>query len=162
MNKHPKRKNARLSDFDYSSDGVYFVTICTKDKTKIFWQNNTQKEYPECLSQYGKIAYNAIEKIPLIYSFSELVAFVVMPNHMHLLIKIEAEQVDKSGRMISAPTKSLATIVGQLKRAISIEIGHPVWQKSYYDHIVRDENDLLTKWKYISENPLRWNLDEYF
>lgn len=159
------RKRIRLENYDYSGNGVYFITICSKGKEKIFWEKSyslRDSDYPECLSDYGKIVYRAIENIQSNYSFVNVDVFTVMPNHIHLLLRIDKYTVDDSGRIISAPTKNISTIVGQLKRSVSKEIGKPVWQKSFYDHIVRDENDLQIKWNYIVNNPIKWNLDEYY
>lgn len=159
------RKRIRLENYDYSDSGEYFITICSKGKEKIFWKKSSylrDSYYPECLSDYGKIVFRAIENIQHYYSFVNVDVFTVMPNHIHLLLRIDKYTVDNSGRMISAPTKNISTIVGQLKRSVSKEIGKSVWQKSFYDHIIRDDNDLLTKWNYIVNNPIKWNLDEYY
>lgn len=156
------RKPNRLCEFDYSGNGVYFITVCTKDKQCILWNTtpvgadiirwNSSK-----LSEYGKIVYNAILNIKKHYDYVTVEKFVIMPNHIHMLLMI-----DSSGRMVSAPTKTVSTIIGQLKRSVSKSIGKSIWQKSFYDHIIRDENDFLTKWKYIDENPIKWETDEYF
>lgn len=159
------RQRIRLENYNYSDNGIYFITICTKDKEKIFWEKSSflrNSGYPECLSTYGEIVFRAIENIQHYYSFINVDAFTVMPNHIHLLLRIDKYTVDNSGRMISAPTKNISTIVGQLKRSVSKEIGKSVWQKSFYDHIIRDENDLQIKWNYIVNNPLKWDLDEYY
>lgn len=79
--------------------------------------------------------------------------YVIMPNHIHLLISIN----NHSGRMISAPT-----VIGQLKRYVSKECGFPIWQKGFYDHIIRDEEDYINKAEYIINNPLKWNEDELY
>lgn len=160
------RKRIRLDSYDYSDNGVYFITICTKDKKKLFWNKSSpcgsEIVYPDCLSYYGKIVYSAIENIHCIYSYAQVNVFTVMPNHIHLLLSITNDVMENSGRMISAPTKNISTIIGQLKRSVSKEIGKPIWQKSFYDHIVRDDYDLSTKWEYILNNPLKWIEDEYF
>ena len=74
------------------------------------------------------------------------------------------------GRIISAPTDaeiggrvvSVSTIIGSMKRFVSKELGHSVWQKSYYDHVIRDERDYQIRWQYIENNPAKWALDEYY
>jgi REP element-mobilizing transposase RayT len=80
-----------------------------------------------------------------------------MPNHVHLILKIEH---DINGRIISAPT--ISTVVGQMKRKISKLAGFDIWQKSFYDHIIRNENDYQQIWQYIDNNPLKWKLDKYY
>ncbi|MBR2404068.1 MAG: transposase, partial [Clostridia bacterium] len=81
---------------------------------------------------------------------------VIMPEHIHLILKISSDI--KDGRMISAPTKSIMTVIGQMKRWVSKEIGFSVWQKSYYEHVIRNENDYIEKAQYILNNPLKWEL----
>lgn len=158
------RKNIRLRGYDYSQDGVYFVTICTRNKEPLFWEQNApvgadiirpniggRQNVP--LSAVGRIVDQAIQNIPKICDGVHVEKHVVMPNHVHILLVIEG------GRIISAPT--ISTIVGSMKRWASRQCGHPIWQKSFYDHIIRDNNDFLTKWNYIDTNPARWQEDEY-
>ncbi len=165
-NELPKRKQNRLKDYDYSSCGVYFITVCTKDRKCLFWskdafdfvgediilpQNNVE------LSPYGKIAYEAIKAIPKHYPHIELLQHVIMPNHIHLLLSIPY----KGGRMISSPT-SILTAIGQMKRYVSKKIGTAVWQRSFHDHVIRDQNDYQKIAKYMYENPIKWKLDCFY
>jgi len=83
--------------------------------------------------------------------------YVIMPNHIHLILKIER---NINGRIISAPT--ISTVVGQMKRKISKLVGFDIWQKSFYDHIIRNQHDYQQIWKYIDDNPLKWELDKYY
>ncbi len=176
MNKLPKRKNIRLKDYDYSSCGYYFITICTKDRQFLFWENNdniaagaditvwqTQNKSHAVgadiirphLSGCGKIADRAINEIKTHYPHVMVDEYAIMPDHIHLIMKITND--DKYGRMISAPThKPIMTVIGQMKRWVSKEIGFPVWQKSYYEHIIRDEKDYVEKAEYIMNNPLKY------
>lgn len=80
-----------------------------------------------------------------------------MPNHIHLILVLN----EPSGRMISAPTKSLSTIVGSMKRYASRVAGFPLWQKSFHDHVIRNEPDYLRIWQYMDSNPLKWEEDCY-
>ncbi len=82
--------------------------------------------------------------------------YVIMHDHIHLILKIAND--GENGRMISAPTKTRMTVIGQ-KRWVSKEIGFPIWQKSYYEHIIRDENDYIEKAQYMLNNPLKWELE---
>ena len=165
-NKLPVRKRNRLKDYDYSSNGAYFITICTKDRKNIFWD----KEQPDFvgediilppdsirLSPYGKIAEEAINTIPEHYPHIELLQYVVMPNHVHMILFIPYD----SGRMISSPT-SILTVVGQMKRTVSKKIGVKIWQRSFHDHIIRDKNDYEKIVKYIYENPIKWQYDCFY
>ena len=81
-----------------------------------------------------------------------------MPNHVHILLTLG----EQNGRMISAPTKGLSTIVGQMKRAVSKLAHMDVWQKGYHDHVVRNDADYLRIWDYIETNPAKWREDRYY
>ena len=107
------------------------------------------------LSKYGDIIYKAIQNIPSIYTGVLVDRFVIMPNHVHILLRIE----NNSGRMISAPT-----VIGSMKRYASKEIGYSIWQKGFYDHIIRNEHDYTEHLQYIDQNPTKWLLgkDEYY
>ena len=161
MNKFPQRKQIRLKDYDYSQNGFYFITIGTKDRQPLFWKNagtdmlfqdssDTSDFVRSNLSEYGKFADRAINAIPLHYTNVKIDKYVIMPDHVHLILIIAN---DEDGQIISAPTKSIITVIGQLKRWISKEIGFPVWQKSFYEHIIRDQDDYITKAEYILNNP---------
>lgn len=123
----PQRKRNRLINYDYSSTGAYFITVCTKDKKSLFWSKN-QPDFvgediilpPDSvqLSTYGKIVEEAIKSIPEHYPHIELLQYVVMPNHIHMILFISYDD----GRMISSPT-SVLTAVGQMKRYASKKIG---------------------------------------
>ncbi len=156
MNELPKRKPLRLENYDYSQNGYYFITICTKDRQSLFWQFAKADITHPNLSEYGKIADEAINAIPSHYSYAKIDKYVIMPDHIHLMLVISNEE--NGGRMISPPTKPIATIIGQMKRWVSKKIGFPIWQKSYYEHIIRDDNDYIKKAEYILNNPTKRGL----
>ena len=100
----PKRKPNRLKEYDYSSPGVYFITICTQDHVNLFWENAGEIiNDPEDvrLSEYGKIVDSAIRNISLHYPAITIDSYTVMPNHIHLLLQINT---DENGRAMLAPT----------------------------------------------------------
>lgn len=153
-----KRKSIRLKDYDYGSAGVYFVTICTKDRKALFWNNvgaTSGRQQETRLSKYGKVVDEAIHKIPIYYPDVKIDNYVVMPNHVHILLSIEGN-ID--GRPVVAPT--ISRVVKQMKGYVSKQIGHSVWQKSFIDHIIRNEKDYLEHYTYIDNNPLKWEEDE--
>ena len=166
----PERKEIRLKEYDYSANGAYFVTVCTKDKKHLFWDkekmrlkkknrvgaDNIRPEDID-LSRTGEIVKEAIENIPIKYENIKLDSFVIMPNHIHIIIFIENPG---SGRMISAPTRSV--VIGQMKRYASKTAGFGIWQKSFYDHIIRNYRDYEEKQNYILSNPGKWVEDEYY
>ena len=151
MNDLPKRKKIRLKDYDYSQNGYYFITVCTQNKKSLFWLSDKPENIPPELSDYGKIVDSAINAIPVHYENVKIDKYVIMPDHIHLILVIENGY--KSGRIISAPT--VMTVIGQMKRWVSRKAGFSFWQKSFYEHVIRDEEDYKTKAEYILNNPLK-------
>ena len=164
-----RRKRNRLREYNYNLNGSYFITICTKDKKQLFWKYDNRytcyvganfvRQYSESwLSNIGIIVDNEIKHINSIYKDSVYVdKYVIMPNHIHMIITID---VQPDGRTQFAPTVSRVT--KQFKGSVTKRIGVSVWQKSFYDHIIRNEVDYLEKWNYIHTNPHRWNSDELY
>ena len=161
-NELPKRKRNRLEKYNYSSPGLYFITICTKDRRNIFWE----KEQPDFvgedtilppdqvnLSPYGKITDEAVRAIPKHYSTIELLQYVIMPNHVHLVLHIS----DNGTSMAS-----IITAIGYMKQQVSRKIGMPIWQRSFHDHVIRDHRDYEKIAKYIHENPIHWQYDCFY
>ncbi|WP_295216327.1 transposase [Ruminococcus sp.] len=151
-----KRKPNRLVGYDYATCGAYFITICTAGHTCMFWADNVgadiiRPQNTVQLSVYGNFVNDAIRNIPHYYSNVEIDKYCVMPNHVHMIILM---MPDEFGRIISAPT--ISTVVGQMKRWVSKQIGYPVWQKSFYDHIICNEHEYQQIWTYIDSNPALW------
>lgn len=147
----PKRKKIRLQGYDYSTAGAYFITICTQDHRKIFWETvgaDIIRPNEIKLSKYGLLVETAIKNIPKHYENIAVDKYCIMSDHIHLLIS------STDGRMISAPTMSRT--IGQMKRWVSRQTGSSFWQKSYFDHIIRNENDYRENWEYIDRNPQAW------
>ena len=96
----------------------------------------------------------SIEDIPRYYSAVSVDRFVIMPNHIHLLLQIHT---DADGRSMIAPT--ISTVVRLMKGAASKRAGFPLWQKGFYDHVVRSQRDYLDIWNYIEGNPGKWEED---
>ena len=164
MCRMPKRKQNRLQEYDYNSNGAYFITICTKDKKHLFWKENTNvgancvRPYEYQLSSVGITVNEEIKNINNVYGdIVRIDKYVVMPNHIHMIIIIDDYN---SGRTQFAPTVS--RIIKRFKGSVTKKIGSSIWQRSFYDHIIRDENDYLRIWDYIDKNPLKWSSDEYY
>lgn len=149
-----KRKANRLKDYDYSQNGAYFITICVNDRKPIL-SSVTVGANCVRLSKIGIIIDNELQKINSIYENIFVDNYVIMPNHIHLIIRI-----DNDGRTQFAPTMS--RIIKQFKGSITKQIGKPIWQKGFYDHIIRDEYDYRIKQQYIDENPIKWIEDELY
>lgn len=147
------RKPNRLKNYDYSSQGAYFITICTLDRkcTLSHIVGGDALIAPQTnLTHFGEIAREYIESMPGIDKY------VIMPNHIHLLIAIDGPM------KASAPTISVPNLIRSFKVLVSKEIGQNIWQCSYHDHIIRDEEDYLNHLRYIENNPAKWSEDNYY
>ncbi|MDO4862619.1 MAG: hypothetical protein Q4A05_00510 [Ruminococcus sp.] len=197
MNDRPIRKDIRLDGYDYSTNGAYFVTICTKDKMCIFWENNDKyaplhsdsagpdvgahsvrpqmAEHPVGahsvrpqngknihLSHIGWAVKRSFKTVSSYYKNVFFDRYVIMPNHIHVIIRIDARRSDfvNGGRTECAPTVS--QVVKNLKENVTREIGFPIWQKSFYDRIIRNEREYRAYWQYIESNPENRESDELF
>ena len=159
---YPKRKHVRLKDYDYSQAGMYFVTICTKDRQRILSRIVTPVG-PDApigpqiqLTEMGHVVEKYILSMNTAYQRVKVEHYVIMPNHIHLLIHLTG-----SGPMgASGPT--VPQVVKGLKGLTTRELGRTIWQSGYHEHIIRDDNDFLNHWTYIETNPARWTQDEYY
>ena len=160
MDKKPKRKPTRMYGADYDTVGAYFITICTKERQNYFWNNvgaTIGRPQDVELSPYGKTVDDAINNISNIYPSISVEQYVIMPDHIHLLLLIHA---DDCGRPMVAPT--ISRVVQQLKGYVTKNIGVSLWQKLFFDHIIRNRQDYEEHVKYILENPLRWHYDKLY
>lgn len=169
LKKLPNRKLTRLKDYDYSTPGVYFITICTKDKKPIFCKisiGNALNKSQVNLSLIGKIVNREILQIESHYDNVKIDKFIIMPNHIHMIVVI-------TERMNPFPTSKkydIPNIIGKFKAAVTRNVGKAfmpsaissLWQTSFYDHIIRDEWDYRKIWEYIDENPIRWTCDRFY
>ena len=147
----PNRKKNRLAGFDYSIPQAYFITICTENRRQLFWKDvgaviDRPEQIP--LSNLGIIVRQCIEAIPEHYPAITVENSVIMPDHVHLLLQINT---DREGRSMTAPT--ISTVVRMLKGAVTKKAGFSVWQKGFYDHVVRGDKDYQEIWNYIEGNP---------
>lgn len=154
----PKRKANRLANYNYSQNGAYFITICVKDKEPILSKIKFNSFYPNeiMLSKLGTIVANEILNIEKRFDNAKILDYVIMPNHIHLII-----QLDDCGC-------SLGQIIGSFKSIATLQskkIGYSndkLFQRNYYDHIIRNEDDYFTKSNYIKNNPEKWLDDKYY
>ena len=157
----PKRKPTRLKAFDYSADGYYFITICTHNKQKILCDivGEGLCALPQIkLTAIGKIVNTSINYINEKYNNIFVEKYVVMPNHLHLLIKIDNCQTGGHGD----PPLQVYNVIGRLKSFTDNKYNSTLWQRSFHDHIIRGEEDYKKIWNYIDTNPLKWEEDCFF
>ncbi len=152
-----------MPDYDYSQPGAYFVTICTKDRRCILSWITVGADAlggPELrLTAAGKITEKYILTTERISGLS-VDKYVIMPNHIHLLLCVSQ---DKGPPRASAPTNALIPrAIAVMKHLVNKELKENIWQRSYYEHIIRDERDYLNILRYIDENPAKWAEDNYY
>ena len=141
------RQNPRLQNYDYKTANHYFVTVCTHHKQCVFGAAGEP-------NGIGQMAAQGIKDISRHFPGVGVDEYVIMPNHVHMILVFPQEQCN------------LSAVVGSYKSYVSkmFHVEHPgvtLWQRSFYDHVIRDEAAYLEIKRYIRENPLKWNLDEY-
>ena len=163
----PKRRSIRLQGYDYAEVGAYFITICT-EKRKCLFGDVIDGQIQ--LNNLGRVVVDAWEWLGRQYDYVETVELVVMPNHLHGVIIINDES---TGGSRTAPTPELAVVrkplgrlVGAFKTVSSKSInalrgspGVQVWQRNYYEHIIRNDDDMTSIRQYIIDNPAGWEKD---
>ena len=160
----PKRKPIRIADYDYSTPGAYFITVCTANREKIFWSDRRGELCSPAnvpLSDIGMIVDNEIKKLNSVYDAVRVDKYCIMPDHIHLIISIDTDESGRTRRgelrsPVSAPT--ISRVIKQFKGAITKQVGKPIWQKSFYDHGIRNQQDYNEIWQYIENNPLKYLL----
>lgn len=144
-----------MHDYNYSYNGVYFITICTKNKENLLWKNvgaNCVRPLDQLpLSKIGIVVENEIYKLNTVYEDIKIDKYQITPNHIHFIIFIYD---DYNGRTQFAPT--ISRIIKQFKGSITKQIGFSIWQKSFYDRIIRNEKEYQSVWNYIHNNPLKY------
>lgn len=166
LNKH-HRHSIRLKGFDYAKSGAYFVTICTHNRACLFG-DEVQGEIR--LNGAGQLVQSVWEGLPDHYSHIEMDAFVIMPNHVHGIIWLRGSNNARSVRagLKPAPTvrhglpeivRAFKTFSARQINAMRGTFGTSVWQRNYFEHIIRNDETLQFIRKYIADNPARWAED---
>jgi REP element-mobilizing transposase RayT len=153
------RQSIRLSHYDYSRVGAYFLTICVHDRESLLGQVENGKVV---LNRAGRAVEWTWADLPRHYSHAIVDELVVMPNHVHGIVRLEELPPDSD-----VPRRhALPEIVRAFKSYSARRInkgrhtpGHPVWQRNYHERVIRDEEEMLRVRQYIRDNPLRWDID---
>ena len=182
MDELKKRKAPRYQNFDYNSVGGYFITICTQDRRCIlsrivgtgvldcpFDTGVLDCPQPE-LTRYGEIADKYIKQLNDFYEHLSVEKYVIMPNHIHLLlwVKENKNKTDNGQSRTPVPTtveranNACSQFVSTFKRFCNKEYSENIWQARFNDHIIRNRDDYEEHEKYIYENPIRWYYDELY
>lgn len=154
----PTRKPNRLASFDYSVMATYFITICTKQRKRLLWNSpvGAITDRPQVqLSPYGEIVDEGIHAISVHYPMILVERYAILPDHVHLLLRI----VDRDGRSVIAPT--ISSVIRLFKGSVTKQCGESIWQKGFYDHVVRNQEDLAEISEYIANNPIKW-MEKHF
>jgi len=176
------RRSIRLTGYDYSEAGAYFVTACTQGRECLFGE---VIEGEMKLNDTGRMIQTVWDELPGYYPGVDTDEFILMPNHIHGIIILtpnvgagpraclENDQGIGQPRGVAPTTRSLSLpdVIHRFKSLTTARYRHGVsqkgwlpfpgklWQRNYYEHIIRDENDLSQIRQYIQENPLKWDLD---
>jgi REP element-mobilizing transposase RayT len=154
------RRSIRLEGYDYSQSGAYFVTICAYKRELLFENEETKRILEREWLNTRDLRQNAV-----------IDEFVVMPNHLHGIIMITqgvgAYCNTPLQNRFKSPSKTVGSIIRGFKSTTTRQInllretpGNPIWQRNYYDHIIRNEYELNKIREYIQNNPLKWDLDK--
>ena len=154
----PKRKKNRLQSYDYSQNGAYFITICTENRKCLLASvvgASLARPAHVRLTEWGQAVEQAILRIPQCYPDVHLEKYVVMPNHIHLILELHTKGL------------ALSDIIGQYKSFVTRKIHGTepfvrVWQASYHDHVIRNQRAYETIWLYIDSNAQNWEKDCFF
>lgn len=159
------RRSIRLKEYDYAQAGAYFITVCAWKRKCLFGDVLKRKmELNEC----GQIVNKEWLQTGVIRSNVKLDAFVIMPNHIHgIIILVGATRRVAPTNPAGPAPGSIGAIIGQFKSIVTKRInkmrnscGVPVWQRNYYEHIIRDDNEFIRIREYIINNPSNWAEDE--
>lgn len=140
------RRPNRLRHFDYTGPAAYFLTLCANEKQLLF---RTGIDAP--LTDIGLLTEQAIAMAPGIHTGVQIDRYVIMPNHIHMIL------ITDPGN-----NHSISTIIGQMKRYVTVQSGQTVWQRSFHDHVIRNEADLLRIRTYIENNPKSRLMDRFY
>jgi len=176
------RRSIRLRDYDYAQAGAYFITICTYQRECLFGSVDAGVL---TLNDWGRLAETEWLRTPTLRPQVELDEFEAMPNHLHIIVvivetpapgldgRMPSGRMESGGRMQYAPTwrspaQTVGAIVRGYKAAVTKQINDlrrtrdtPVWQRNYYEHVIRNEGELNRARQYILDNPARWEMDGY-
>lgn len=160
----PTRKPTRLKEYDYSAPGAYFITLCVKNRKELLSQiiiGDDDRVLPQNqLSYIGLICDKYINSINVKYENATVDKYVIMPNHIHMIILIHEKSNIPEGTM--RVSSNIENIIRSFKILVTKEIGNSIWQRSYHDHIIRGERDYRKIWEYIDTNAVKWEEDCFY
>ena len=154
------RRSIRLKEYDYSKEGMYYITICTQNRECILSEIVGAHDCAQIeLTQIGKIVKEELLRTNEININIKIHEYIIMPNHVHMIINIYANEYRVQS---CTPTKTIGNVIRGIKSSISAKIGYPIWQRNYYEHIIRNEKELYKIIEYIQYNPINWKNDNNY
>jgi len=161
--KLPQRKRIRLDNYDYSSAGAYFITICTQNRKCVLSCIVGRGLAPaeSLLTEHGKIAERQLLSLEERYPFVSIDQYVVMPNHIHFILLLDG------GTAGASPRPTVSDVVCAYKSLTTREckrngFAEKLFQTSFYEHIIRNHSDYTEIVEYIQQNPSRWSSDKLY
>ena len=167
----PSRKQNRLPDYDYSQEGSYFVTLCTHNRARLFEMempvgndlcvvpdNENGTAHRPCPAGENQIIHKWIRETENKFPNVTIDKYVVMPDHLHLIVTIKERHAGCSLPDVMCFFKTMTTneYIRGVKDGILLPFDGKLWQKSYYDHVIRNQQDYNEIWEYIENNPAKW------
>ena len=153
----PKRKHPRLKSDVYDRDGMYFITICTRNRSACLSRIETQAgKSVVVLSEIGRTVERYLCRIGTVNPDVYADTYIIMPDHVHLLLRICGDVPTQGGGWSPAVHTRMVKVIRSFKTVVSKHLGFSIWQTSFYDRIVRDKNEYMACRRYILENPARW------
>jgi REP element-mobilizing transposase RayT len=180
------RRSIRLRGYDYSREGLYFITICTQNRECLFGEIGNGEMM---LNEYGEIVKTEWLKSVEIRAEIEIHAYCIMPNHFHAIAEIVAVGGTDVGANairpndngirpnieicpninggvchtpLRSPSRTVGALVRGFKSSVTKQIGFSIWQRNYYEHIIRNEKSYFTISEYIINNPAKWETDKLY
>ena len=150
MKRLNSRKQIRLKNYNYANVGYYFITICIQNRECILSKItlNNKNEHISTLTNEGEIVNRYIIEIEKIYTNVILDEYIIMPNHIHMILIIQSNK-----------NITISKIIQQFKGIITKELGYSIWQKLFYEHIIRDNEEYIKIKQYIKDNVSNWEDD---
>lgn len=156
-----ERKQNRLAQYDYGREGCYFVTLCTQNRARLFEIEDTVGNglcAVPSTRQSNKIIHKGIKETQNKFENIKIDKYVIMPDHIHLIVTIEERHIGRSLPDVMMFLKTMTTneYMRGVKAGILPAFEKKLWQKSYYDHVIRNQQDYNEVWEYVENNPNKW------
>ena len=178
MDEKKNRKSPRLQGYDYSRNGAYFITVCTKNRQCVLSRigGTGVLDCPQIeLTEKRRIADAYIRQLDSFYAHLSVKSYVIMPNHIHMLLLVGKqgqsgtpvpteyeETVNSNNTNMEKANSVVSQFISTFKRFCNKDFKENIWQGRYFDHIIRNRVDYEAHLRYIAENPLHWLYDELF